>query len=199
MPQVAASETIPAGLATDNTMTRRNLVVERVEAGSAAAKAGLQKDDVLVSVGDFPVACSLDLERAFLDQTAAKPVSLTLRRGGSERRVELALRPTSPLANDSIWRRIGLRMEGISPDQIHGNHPQLKGGMLVVEVDPAGAATKAGIQPGDVLVGLHQWETVTLDNVSFVLNHPGLATFSPLRFYILRAGQVHRGTLPVLD
>jgi hypothetical protein len=36
---------------------------------------------------------------------------------------------------------------------------------------------------------------LSTDNVQFVLNHPDLATFSPLRFYILRSGQVHRGWL----
>ena len=40
---------------------------------------------------------------------------------------------------------------------------------------------------------------LSLDNVQFVLNHQDLATFTPLRFYILRGGQVHRGWLEKLD
>ena len=40
---------------------------------------------------------------------------------------------------------------------------------------------------------------LTLDNVLFVLNHPDLASMQPLRFYILRAGQVHRGWLQLND
>jgi hypothetical protein len=32
-----------------------------------------------------------------------------------------------------------------------------------------------------------------------VLTHPDLATFNPLKFYILRNGQVHRGWLQQIE
>jgi serine protease Do len=64
--------------------------------------------------------------------------------------------------------------------------------MSVVEES---VAAKAGIRKGDILVGLHQWETLSVDNVQYVLTHPELPTFSPLSFYILRQGQVRRGYL----
>ena len=38
---------------------------------------------------------------------------------------------------------------------------------------------------------------LTLDNVLFVVNHPDRHTFGPLKFFILRGGQFHRGTLQV--
>ena len=43
---------------------------------------------------------------------------------------------------------------------------------------------------GDVLIGLHQWETITPDNVSFVLNHPDLASFSPVKYFLIRDGEL---------
>ena len=33
----------------------------------------------------------------------------------------------------------------------------------------------------------------------FVLNHPDLGTFNPLKFYILRNGQVHHGNVTLAD
>ena len=51
------------------------------------------------------------------------------------------------------------------------------------------------VKSGDILVGLHQWETLSMDNVAYVLNHPELGTFSPLSFYVLRGGQVRKGTI----
>ena len=53
----------------------------------------------------------------------------------------------------------------------------------------AGAGTPASVR----------LETLTLDNVVFVLTHPDLATFSPLRFFIVRSGQIHRGWLQQID
>jgi hypothetical protein len=40
---------------------------------------------------------------------------------------------------------------------------------------------------------------LTVDNVVFVLNHPDLASFNPLSFYIIRAGQVRRGWIQQVD
>ena len=65
----------------------------------------------------------------------------------------------------------------------------------MIDVRSDGPAGKAGIQRGDILVGLHQWEMLTQDNVLFVLNNPDLATFNPMQFYIVRNGKVHHGTV----
>ena len=55
------------------------------------------------------------------------------------------------------------------------------------------------LQRGDVLIGLHQWETISADNVTFVLNHADLASFSPVRFFLIRSGTLRRGWLPNID
>jgi serine protease Do len=197
---ISALFALPVAHATASPTPRRSLLVERVEPGSSAAKAGLRPGDVVVGAGEFPVTCSLDWERALLDQMPGKPVSVVVRRGAEEQRVALALQPpATPPAADLVWRKLGLRVEGVRAEQMPASQPQLHGGLLVVEANPAGVASKAGIQPGDILVGLHQWETLSVDNITFVLNHPGLASFSPLRFYIVRAGKIHQGWLPQVD
>ncbi len=175
---------------------QRFAVVEHLDEGSPGAKAGLLPGDVVVRAGGVPVASGLDLERALLDHAAGEKVALVVRRGSEEQKVELVLdaaRLVPTPASDQVWRRLGLRLQTVSPEAVSRNHPQLHGGLLVAEVRSESAAAKAGIQRGDILVGLHQWEMLTAENVQFVLNHADLASFSPLRFYILRDGQVHRG------
>jgi serine protease Do len=180
---------------------KRELVVERAEPGSPAAKAGLASGDVLVQVGDTAVACGMDLERALLDRSAGERVPVVVRRQGAEQRVELVLQSLErgPLPTDTVWRKLGVRLLPVGADAVARTNPQLHGGVAVVEVGPETAAARAGIQRGDVIVGLHQWETLTADNVAYVLTHPDLATFSPLRFFILRGGVVHRGWIQQLD
>jgi serine protease Do len=63
----------------------------------------------------------------------------------------------------------------------------------VLEVRSAGPAEVHGIQPGDVLVGLHVWETISVENVSYILDHPQLSTFNPLKFYVLRGSETFYG------
>ena len=60
---------------------------------------------------------------------------------------------------------------------------------VVSPIDDTPAA-KAGLQRGDVVIGFHLWEALTADNVTFVLNHKDLATFSPVKTFFLRDGKV---------
>ena len=178
----------------------RTLLVERAD--GPAALAGIQKGDVIVQAGDQPVSCGLELERALLDRAAGAKVPLTIRRNGQEQKVELTLRSTDKdqaTAAELIWRKLGVKVSTASSEVVARANSQLHGGLAVTEVLPDSAASKARIERGDILVGLHQWETVSADNVVFVLTHPDLASFNPLRFYIVRSGQVHRGWLQQVE
>jgi serine protease Do len=175
--------------------------------------------DVMVKIAVTPIACTLDVQRGMIDREGGKRLPLFIRRDGIERRLELALeagsggtgalvpprpdnRASASLASGGqapdtrVWRSLGLRLRPLAnPAEVSRTHPQLHGGLVVSEVRPESPATRAGLRNGDVLVGLHQWEMLTLENVRFVLEHPDRSTFTPLRFYIVRAGQVHRGWL----
>jgi serine protease Do len=180
----------------------RSLLVERAESGSPAVRAGIQVGDVLVQVGDLPVRCGLDLERALLDRAAGDKVPVLLTRKGKEQRLELVLQSVEqPVlqAADLVWRKLGVRLSAVHSELVSRNNSQLHGGLAIMDVNPEGAAAKAGIQRGDILVGLHQWETVNLDNVAFVLNHHDLPSFNPLRFFVLRSGMVLHGWIPRVD
>jgi serine protease Do len=175
--------------ARDENGVSRQAVIDHVEASTPAGKAGVLKGDVVIRIGDTDIATSLDLERAMLDRQAGDKIPLVVNRGGAEQKLELVL--DAPLT----WRKLGVRLQSISADAVLRTQPQLHGGMLVSEVRSYSPAARAGIQRGDILLGLHQWEMLNLDNVLFVLNHADLATFNPLKFFVLRNGTVHRGTI----
>lgn len=187
---------------TPNGRPVRELVVGDLEAGGPAARAGVQKGDVIVKVGGAAVACRLELERAFLDRAEGEAVPVELRRNGQVQQVKLALEPQNRSAapgSDLVWRRLGVKVDRAEVDQVTKTNGQLHGGLKIEDIRPDSVASKGGLQKGDILVGLHQWEMLTIDNVLFVLNHPDLASFNPLRFYIIRAGQVHRGWLQTAE
>ena len=180
----------------------RSVSVGGIEPAGPAATAGLQPGDVLVRVGGQNVQTSLDFERALLDHTAGEKVTLVVNREGSEKSLDLVLqtvdRASAP-APDLIWRKLGVRLQSAAAEQVTRVNPALHGGLVVTDVYPDGVAGRAGFQRGDILIGLHQWETLTADNVNYVLTHPDLATFNPVRFFIIRNGQVRRGWLPQID
>jgi serine protease Do len=180
----------------------RSVVMQRAEASGPAALAGLHKGDVLVQVGSIKVASTIDVERGLLDKAAGDKVPVVVRRDAKEKHLELVLQSTdqaTPAPAELVWRKLGLRLSPVGPEVVSIVKKELHGGLAVTSLGSDSLAAKAGIQRGDVLVGLHHWETLTVDNVAFVLNHPDLASFNPLCFYIIRAGQVRRGWLQQLD
>jgi serine protease Do len=176
----------------------RNVVVERVDLNSPAKLAGIQPGDVLTQIGDVRVGCSFDVERGLLDRRSGEQIAVVVRRQEREQRLDLALgasdRMIRPAASsDVIWTKLGFQLTPLAGEQVGRLNNQLHGGLEVSALDLDGPAARAGIRKGDILVGLHRWETITTENVTYVLSHPELPTFSPLSFYILRAGQVRRG------
>jgi serine protease Do len=187
-----------------NEVPTRSVVIERVEAGSPAAAAKLRAGDTLVRIGDVRVICSYDVERAFLDHKAGEVVPVVARRGDQDVRAEIALggasdervvRAQSSSSSDMIWSKLGVQFNPVATEVVAKINRQLNGGLEVVAVANESVAAKAGIKKGDILVGLHNYETLSLDNVNYVLSHPELPNFNPLAFYILRSGQVRKGSL----
>jgi serine protease Do len=180
----------------------RSVVVERVEENSPAAGAGLRRGDVLVRLGEVAVACTYDVERALLDRQQGDHVAVGVRRQGGEQKAELVLQPAGrarPPSADLVWRKLGLRLAAVDGELVSRINRQLHGGLEVLAVEADSAAGRAGIHRGDILVGLHQWETLTVDNVAYVLTHPDLASFNPLSFHIVRGGQIRRGWMQQVD
>lgn len=194
--QVSSSENTSDGIVPVS--LNRSVALEKVENGSPADKATLQKGDVLIQIGTDRISTGLDVERALLERKTGDKVPVVILRKGSEKKVELVLQSLerSPAGSaDLVFRKVGLRLAPANSDSVSRTHQQLRGGLTVLDVQADSAAARAGIVRGDVLIGLHQWETINLDNVLYVLNHAELSTFMPLRFYIVRAGTVHSGNL----
>jgi serine protease Do len=197
---------------------RRWAVIEKLDQRLITTETNLQLGDVIDRVNDQNVATSLDLERALLDAKAGDKITVQGRRavgsngqGGTEFKGEFVLRGVGVLqANtgivgagmaqgDVIQKKLGVKLQTVSAELVSRINNQLHGGLLVTEVAANTPAAKAGFQRGDILIGLHTWETITADNVHFVLTHPEQATFSPMRFFLIRNGALQKGYLGNLE
>jgi serine protease Do len=174
--------------------------VESVEQGSPAAKSGLQPGDIVTAVADKSIERSLDFERALLGRKPGEEVELAIQRGGRPMAVSLVLaslaqRGTGP--TDSNWETLGLRLAVIEADSFARYNSRYRGGLKVLDVRPEGPAARQGIQRGDVLVGMHHWETISMDNVDYILRHADFASFQPIKFFILRGNETLYGHMNV--
>jgi len=175
---------------------RRAVLVEGVETGSPAAAAGVKPGDVLDQIDDVKIVTSIDLERSLLERPAGVKLAVRVTRDKASRDLELIMQAGAAVTqspSDLTWKRLGLRLLPVAADAVAKANPQLHGGMIVTEVATGGVAATAGISKGDILVGLHNWETLNLENVTFVLNHKDFASFLPLKYYVARDGKIRDG------
>ncbi len=179
------------------------LIVRGATSAGPAARAGFQPGDVVISAAGRPVADRVDFERALLGRKAGQNIDVTVRRGDATETLNMTLSQAAAgrevvaasdaVATDPVWSVIGLKLAAGNADDVTGT--RYHGGLRVSAVRDGSPASGSGIRQGDVLVGLHVWETLSLDNVSWVLKHPESETFKPLKFYIVRGRETLYGHL----
>jgi serine protease Do len=180
--------------------------VAKVTPASPAEALGIQPGDEIVSVGTLRVTRPLDVERAFLERAAGQPVSIELRRNGQTMMMDLALaepRATAIAASPTndydakVWDALGLRLSEEPKTTFQRRSSRYRGGMHVEEVRPGSPAAEEGIQPGDILVGMHKWETASQQDVNYIVSRPSLAEMGKLKFYVLRGQSTLYGHINV--
>ena len=168
---------------------RPGVVVEAVHRESPAATVGVRAGDLITRIADVPVSRQLDIERALLGRKAGERVPVTVVRAGAEERIDLALaamrRDAVPL-DERCWNEIGLRLQPAAAGKVQKLQARYRGGLVVTEVRPNGPAAEQGIKEGDILVGLHVWETIAPDNISYILDKAQEEHLNPIKFYVLR-------------
>lgn len=180
----------------------RSVLVDGVEPNTPAAAAGFKVGDVIERTDDIATLTSIDFERGLIEKPAGAKVPVKVRRNGTATDLELLLQaggnvPVAAAVNaaDAIWKRLGAKVAPVGADAVAKANPQLRGGLLVTDVAPGSVLAGAGVQKGDILVGLHLWETLNPDNVTFVLNHKDLNSFLPLKYFVSRDGKLKDGLI----
>lgn len=85
------------------------------------------------------------------------------------------------------WKMLGVKLSPLSPNDASLKGMPYRGGMRVIEVMNHGPAAQNDLKVGDVLVGLNVYETISQENVDFVLSQS--PAVNPLKFYIVRGGE----------
>ena len=198
----------------------RGFVVRNVRKGSPASVAGIKSGDLLRRIDQVNVAFGVDIERALIGRDAGDTVDVAVHRDGQteelqmtlarrsmtprsrNRRTHVAAKPVKRRTVDierggEAWDLLGMDLMPVASKKLSEINKQYRGGLRVARVRQDGPAAKQGIQSGDILVGMHKWETVSLDNLEYILSQVEVKSGDPVKFYIVRGTSTLYGHIPL--
>jgi serine protease Do len=147
-------------------------LVASVKRDSAAAKAGLKPGDVITEVNGEPIQRSGSLSSVIGMSSPGEKVKLTVWRDRASRVIEARLggadEDEKQAADDSGSDKageLGLALRPLTRDE--RRQVQGEGGLVVENV--SGAAARAGVEPGDLLVAINGRPVSSVDEVKSVL------------------------------
>ncbi len=194
------------------TATQQQLVVSSAQPNSPAAEAGFKAGDVVVKVDKSDVSDAADFERLLLGRTAGDKVDVTVKRNDKTETLSLKLgkstgtgfaantpnvviRGNNDSLADRIWNMLGVRVAGVASNDQNLTNTKYRGGLQVVAVRKDSPAHISGIVQKDILVGLDKYETITQENISWILEHNQPSAQNPLKFHVVRNRQTLWGQL----
>jgi serine protease Do len=138
--------------------------VDSVEDGSPAAKAGLRRGDLVVSVDRSPVRDPDELRFLLHDVPLGAHVTLGVRRGSEKLDLSLTPAPLTPeRAMATFQSATGLRLAEMSPAQARQAGIDAPRGLVAVDqVQRGSSAQRGGLRRGDIVVAVNSAEVDTL-------------------------------------
>lgn len=150
---------------------RRGALVTRVVADGPAAAAGLEPGDVIRRVAGVDVEESRDLMRQVVRHPVDADLELVVLRRGRARTLTIrtAERPGAEAPPTAPTRRaptgLGLQMRPVDAD-VARQVPWAEGrGVVVTGVEPGSPASRAGLEPGDVIAQADGEQTTQVTHV----------------------------------
>src|SRR5260370_413978 len=152
------------------------VVIEGVEPGSPAEKAGLKGGDVITSVNGQPVKTGNDLVNPIAQAPIGSKVKLTFIRDRAQKEATAEVGDRTRVFPNTAGRlggqpgptaapEVGLPGEELTPDRGHRVGMEGQKGVLVTEVEPASFADDLGFGRGDVI------STINGETVSSVADY----------------------------
>jgi serine protease Do len=143
-------------------------LVTQVESGSAADAAGLKQGDVVLAIDGQPVEDSASLAADIAGREPGSKIKLKVWRDGKERTItaELGADEEGVVAaagrGDTDTGRLGLALRPLTPDE--RGRSGIEHGLVVEQAD--GAAAKAGIERGDVVLAVNGESVDSVDDMT---------------------------------
>lgn len=146
-------------------------LINSVEKGSPADKAGLEPSDVILKFDDKTVNSSADLPRIVGSTKPGSKVTVQIWRKGASKDISLTIgeipvdekvAQRSGKRSKAPDNRLGITLSDLTADQ--RSELGIRGGILVEDVQ--GTAARAGIRRGDIILAVNNLDVKSVDQFS---------------------------------
>ncbi|MCS6874282.1 MAG: DegQ family serine endoprotease [Pyrinomonadaceae bacterium] len=182
----------------------KGALVSQVRPGSAAERAGIKRDDVIVAFNGERIEDTNALRNKVAETMPGTEVTLTIVRDGKEIEVKAVLdelqdnlqgsnQSDSGQKKSASRGKLGLELQPLTSEMAKRLQlPPNTKGMLVTGVDPSGPAAEEGIQRGDVIISINRQPVEKFEDVEAVLERAGN---KPLVLLVARGDQTFYVTI----
>jgi serine protease Do len=153
-------------------------LVSSVEKNSPAQKAGLETGDVILRIDGKEIGRSIDLSSHVAELKPGTRARLEVWRKGAPREIDVTVgefksvrAAAGPAGGGEEPGRLGLAARTLTPEE--RSAAGVSGGVLVERVDPNGAAAKAGIREGDIIIALNSTPVASVEQLGNVVKKSG--------------------------
>jgi serine protease Do len=171
-PQIAGSFDLPKA---------EGVLLSDIASGGPAAKAGLQKGDIVLKMNDQPVSDASQLQLNIAMLPPGSTIKLTIFRNRSEKTVTATLGELPAQGGQAQKEEGGVSpsMQGLSVDNLTPEIarqlrlPRNTRGVVVTNVDPGTAAADADIRTGDVIEEVNRRTVNNVDDFNRAMSGLG--------------------------
>ncbi len=179
----------------------KGVLINEVKRGSAAEKAGLKRDDVIIAINGDLIDDTNVLRNKVASTQPGTEVKMKIMRDGKEDEIPVTLdelntdtaktdSPNGKNDNGNAQReggKLGLNLQPLTPQIARQLELSADAtGLVVTDIDPNGAAANAGIARGDVVSAINRQPVASIEDVQNALDKSG---DKPVLLLISRKGQ----------
>jgi serine protease Do len=194
--------------------TSSGVLINKVQKGGPADKAGLKADDIIIAMAGKPVKNGDDLVSRVSETPVNSTINVTVDRDGKHMDFNLTVldraevfkdRPefaelhepqaeAEPAKPDEPKRKFGIKLHALTDNERSTMELDAKGGLLVQSVDEDSFAEDIGLMEKDVILSINRQPVTSVDDIQRIQGtlKPGDA----VAFHIMRPVPGGRGRAP---
>jgi serine protease Do len=153
---------------------KKGALVNSVEEGAPADKAGIKQYDVIVAVNGEKVDTPNDLKFKVADVEPGKKVGIGVIRDGKEQTISVTVEELDPQEKKAETKAtdkdLGFTVRELTPDLARRYGLQTREGLIITEVKRYSEADRKRLAAGDIIIEVNRRKVATVDDLEKILD-----------------------------